>query len=155
MTDDEIWGPFQWYDMFTRMGWLNWYLNALTLDFAFWWEIKLAVEREELNDWSYETIESNLNFIDMNRLLPSDEDDPYDEEVWSQKEDGRDCNGNVGQGLYCYCPSMGYVCTCQRNSFYAPGQIIKECFDHYGFDCSGNWVDGEDNWCKDRTNPWW
>ena len=51
MTDNEIWGPFAWYDMFTRMGWLNWYLNALTLDFAIWWEIYLATEREEQNDW--------------------------------------------------------------------------------------------------------
>ena len=26
------------------------------------------------------------------------------------------------------------------------------CYDHYGFDCSGNYVDGESFWCQDKNS---
>jgi hypothetical protein len=27
--------------------------------------------------------------------------------------------------------------------------------DHYGFNCEGDYVDGENKWCKDKTSIYW
>ena len=49
----------------------------------------------------------------MNRLIPDlMPADPYNELYWTQLSNGVDCNGNIGYGLYCYCPSQGYNCAC-------------------------------------------
>lgn len=61
--------------------------------------------RQGRNDWTYGTWE-RYNPIDKNRIFRGrDLADPYDFGYWSTKPDGRDCNGNVGLGNYCFCPS--------------------------------------------------
>ncbi len=84
----------------------------------------------------------------MNRLFViSNNIDPYDFSYWSTRSNGKDCNGNLGKGYYCYCPSQGYSCSCKYDSIYKQGELKNMCYDHYGFDCLGNYVDGEGMWC--------
>ena len=60
-----------------------------------------------------------------------------------------DCNGNIGEGFYCYCPSQGYSCECDYDDFFEPGVLRDMCFDHYGYTCEGEYIDGEENWCTE------
>ena len=84
----------------------------------------------------------------MNRLFViSNNIDPYDFSYWSTRGNGKDCNGNQGKGYYCYCPSQGYSCSCKYDTIYKQGELKNMCYDHYGFDCLGNYVDGEGMWC--------
>mmetsp|Transcript_12776 Transcript_12776/g.21593 ORF Transcript_12776/g.21593 Transcript_12776/m.21593 type:complete len:171 (-) Transcript_12776:142-654(-) len=153
---DKISGIFQWYDMFSLQGFDNWFWDSLAVIFIIWWEIIEASQRSDLNDWSYATIELN-NFIDKNRLFDRDVIiDPYDFNYWSNKVDGVDCNGIVGLGNYCYCPSQGYNCACAPSDWLTSSSDPKlNCYDHYGYDCSGLLVDGEQNWCQDRSSVYW
>lgn len=61
---------------------------------------------------------------------------------------GVDCNGNTGPGFYCFCPSQGYLCGCKHESYAKK----LECYDHQGYDCLGNLIDGETQWCLDKEN---
>ena len=146
----ELWGPFIYYDMFSLDGFEDWVLTALILDFAFLYEFIYAFERAAANDWTLGTVELG-NHIDMNRLAPGElapaPSSPFDIENFIAEPDGMDCNGNRGLGYYCHCPSQGYVCECAQNPWYGPGEVIMECTDHFGYSCSGEWVDGEENWC--------
>ena len=79
--------------------------------------------------------------------------DRWNADYWTQLENGIDCNGNVGMGNYCYCESQGYICTCNPES---PATNKKlQCYDHYGYDCDGNIIDGETNWCRNSDSPFW
>ena len=101
----SLWGLYVWYDMFTWAGFFNWYVDAILIDVAFWYHIVNAYTRSDTGDWTYNTFEGS-NFIDMNRLIsPEDSIDPYNKEYWINKVDGVDCNGKVGHGNYCFCPS--------------------------------------------------
>ena len=101
-----IWGVFIWYDMFTWGGFFNWWLNLLMLDWAFFVEITFGFLRAITEDWTYLTIET-LNNVDMNRIFEGEEQviSPHDEEYWTSRSNGKDCNGIVGEGFYCYCES--------------------------------------------------
>lgn len=136
-----LWGPFVWYDMFSWMGLLNWFIDVIALDFTWWFELIKAMFRDSTDNWQYGTIEK-INKIDMNRLFqPNGSVDPYDKHYWAMKEDGVDCNGVIGLGNYCYCPSQGYNCSCEKMAWSLDGPRL-ECFDHRGYDCEGLWVDG-------------
>ena len=138
-----------WYDVWSLQGYLNWWGDHFMIKWFPLWELYEALVRQGRNDWTYGTVELN-DPIDMNRLFrDSQRADPYDYQYWSTKPDGVDCNGNVGMGNYCFCPSQGYNCQCQPNDWYAQGQVKNLCNDHYGYDCNGNYVDGETNWCTD------
>lgn len=83
-------------------------MDSITFQIFAFWEISEAIIRNNQNDWRYGTRELNNN-VDMNRLFQRvSTADPYDYNYWSTKENGVDCNGNVGTGYYCYCPSQGY-----------------------------------------------
>ena len=99
-----------WYDMFTLRGFDNWFWDAIVLAYAPWWKFIEAIIRLSRGDWEYWTSEAS-NDIDMNRLWPKREELNVQDEVYLEnRSQGTDCNGNVGQGLYCYCPSQGYNC---------------------------------------------
>ena len=101
----EMFSVFKWYDMFSLRGFDNWWWDAVVLVHAPWWKVVEAFVRLDRGDWYYWTNEAN-NDIDMNRLWPIEQaTNPDDTEYLQNREHGRDCNGNVGQGLYCYCPS--------------------------------------------------
>mmetsp|Transcript_16219 Transcript_16219/g.25095 ORF Transcript_16219/g.25095 Transcript_16219/m.25095 type:complete len:236 (-) Transcript_16219:22-729(-) len=157
MGGDTVWGPFKWYDMFTLMGFMNWLWDSLAVIFIPIWELIEAFLRSDRNNWGYMATETN-NFVNRNRLFDWGNNpfvDPYDFNYWSTQENGVDCDGNVGYGYYCYCPSQGYQCSCKPNSWSMPGQKRDMCYDHYGYNCAGQFVDGEDNWCQDRTSTFW
>lgn len=79
-----------------------------------WWEFYMAIMRSISGDWTYGTLES-YNNVNKNRYLPYFYwVDPYNYDYWTTKSDGVDCNGNVGLGNYCYCPSQGYTCQCRK-----------------------------------------
>ena len=144
-----LWGPFRFYDVFTMMGWMNWFWDGLALIFIPWWEVIEAIVRSISTNWQWNATETG-NYIDKNRLFNWSTNllvDPYDYKYWSTRPDGIDCNGNRGYGNYCYCPSQGYQCSCRPNSWDTPDQKRDLCFDHYGYDCQGQFVDGESNWC--------
>ena len=83
-------------------------MDSITFQIFAFWEISEAIIRNNQSDWRYGTRELNNN-VDMNRLFQRvSTADPYDYNYWSTKENGVDCNGNVGTGYYCYCPSQGY-----------------------------------------------
>jgi len=85
--------------------------------------------RIQSGDWDLMSNES-LNPVDMNRLFPtttgalSSDDlygensggvpcpDPFDRECWENNPNGLDCNGKGGLGMFCYCPSQGFNCSC-------------------------------------------
>lgn len=106
MEDDApLWGLFVWYDMFSWAGFFNWYLNLLIINWVLPLEIYNLFIRMDKGDWSYGTVEENNN-IDMNRLgVTNGKYDPYNEYYWTNKRNGQDCNGKIGHGYYCYCPS--------------------------------------------------
>lgn len=82
----NIWGAFEYYDLFTFNGWLNWYLDTLMLNYFWWIEIIKGIIRYSIPDWTYDTPESR-NFIDMNRLFASDLDaNPFDKEYWENRD---------------------------------------------------------------------
>ena len=137
----------KYYDVFSFRGFFNWWVDAICAVFASWWLWILIYIRTDSNDWTYGTTEKENN-IDMNRLFViSNNIDPYDFSYWSTRSNGKDCNGNLGKGYYCYCPSQGYSCSCKYDSIYKQGELKNMCYDHYGFDCLGNYVDGEGMWC--------
>ena len=92
--------------MFSWAGFFNWWINLLMLNFALPVEITFGFLRAIVEDWSYLTIEETNN-IDMNRIFEGEEQviSPHDEEYWTSRSNGKDCNGKVGDGLYCYCES--------------------------------------------------
>lgn len=103
------------------------------------------------DDW-YWLAPENGNNIDMNRLFPIEEVfDKYDYAHFINKE-GSDCNGNFGLGNYCYCDTYGFECPCTYNNDFASGQIIKTCYDYFGYDCFGDYVDGVEYWCTEEGN---
>lgn len=103
-----MWGPFQWYDMFSFDGFQDWWVDSVMFHLFPWYEIAEGFIRQQANDWTIGTVERN-NQVDKNRIFGRiPEADPYDIKYWSTKQDGVDCNGNVGYGYYCYCPSQGY-----------------------------------------------
>lgn len=141
--------------MFSNQGFFVWWFDSVALQMFFWWELYAALMRQVKNDWTY-LDRQRYNHVDKNRVFGrTNFVDPYDFHYWSTREDGIDCNGNVGYGNYCYCPSQGYNCQCQPNDWYAQGQVRNMCNDHYGYDCDGNYVDGENNWCNDQSNIYW
>lgn len=149
------WGMMKWYDVFTVQGYLHWLTDSLMLQYLPAIEIYKVLIRQLRNDWTYGTVELN-GPVDKNRLFYKVElADPYDYNYWSTLDAGVDCNGNVGYGNYCFCPSQGYNCQCQPNDWYAQGQVRNICNDHYGYDCNGNYVDGETNWCNDQSSIYW
>ena len=114
MDSDNPYGLFKYWDMFTLQGFDNWFYTALIITFFPWWEFYQSILRYTADDWSIGTPESTNN-VNKNRLLDYvNWVDPYDFEYWSNLEDGVDCNGNIGQGNYCFCPSQGYVCRCRK-----------------------------------------
>lgn len=71
--------------------------------------------------------------------------DPMNKEYW-QTYGLYDCNGNYGEGNYCFCQSQGYNCACEPVEWFEDTPRL-ECYDHIGRDCAGNIVEGEDQWC--------
>jgi hypothetical protein len=42
----------------------------------------------------------------MNRVFQANNSiSPYDRNFYLNNENGKDCDGNKGKNLYCYCPS--------------------------------------------------
>lgn len=112
---------FKWYDVFTTAGYVNWMVDGYLVAQAPWLQLVLVLLRQLRNDWSYTRVE-NDDLVDRNRFWRRTQwVDPYDYNYWSSRDEGRDCNGNVGPGNYCYCPSQGYNCQCQPNDWYAQG----------------------------------
>ena len=99
--------------MFTVQGFNNWFFDTFMIIFLGWWELYEFSVRWIRNDWTFGAIE-NGNPVDKNRFFQVGFNwvDPYDFDYYSQRSDGVDCNGKVGQGNYCYCPSQGYICKC-------------------------------------------
>ena len=91
----------------------------------------------------------------MNRLgfVIENDVDPFDLNYFTSHE-GTDCNGNRGFGFYCYCPSQGYNCECQYDDSFAPDEVRNTCYDHYGYNCQGDYVDGRANWCIDPNSEY-
>jgi len=143
----ELFGIFKWYDMFSIRGFDNWFWDAFTLVFIPWYDLLMLLFRIYDKNWSFGATEENNN-IDMNRLFAIEgEHDAFDYNYYSNKADGQDCNANYGKGYYCFCRKEGFRCTCDYNSNFIPGEPIMTCFDHYGYDCQGQYVDGEEYWC--------
>ena len=146
---DVIWGPFTWFDMFTWHGFLNYIGDLWLLDFAFPVLLIIAIVRDAEKNWQLGGTLRQDDPPDMNNLVPAlFAPDRFNREYWMSYEYGLDCNGNMGQGNYCYCPSQGYICTCKPDSWKKDERKI-ECYDHYGYDCLGNVVDGEYAWCRE------
>jgi len=104
------WGPFKWYDLFSLAGWFDWFFDSLALIIIPWWELIEAIFRSDKGNWGFMSSELDNN-VDKNRILLWNKTpftDPYDFGYWSSRDQGKDCNGNVGQGYFCYCPSQGY-----------------------------------------------
>jgi hypothetical protein len=115
-----MWGPFKWYDMFSWTGFANWWWDVFGVNFLFMWELIKALVRDGLgngSDWTW--LDSKLDDpVDKNLPLPYlFPPDRFDYNYWSSLEFGIDCNGNIGKGNYCYCPSQGYICACQPMTF--------------------------------------
>lgn len=190
-SEDTIWGPFKYYDLFTIQGLYQYYLDRFFINFFFPLELTFAIIRDVEKDWNilrtdflmptnkntdfFGIGDSNWGFwiaVLINTLtlnifsIPlwsivyllnlivyfvTDNDRRYDQEYWEDgllNTNGYDCNGNVGPGMYCFCPSQGYLCGCDHESY--DTKLI--CFDHEGYDCNGSLVDGRPNWCKDPEN---
>ena len=156
MEDPEkTWGPFVYYDMFSWNGYWNYFWDQQGINWIVWWELIKAFVRDGEGDWTWGQSWTD-DFIDKNRIFP--EIIPvnrYDYNYWSSIENGYDCNGREGKGYYCYCPSQGYICTCQPLNWYKTDLARLECFDHYGYNCEGNFVDGEANWCQDPSSTFY
>ena len=146
---DWIWpGVFKWYDMFTVQGWMNWFWDFLSLNF-FFWPVQF-IGRLITEDWYWLAPEVG-NDVDMNRLFVIEDDfDPYNYSHYAEKN-GYDCNGNFGYGNYCYCSSQGFECKCDYNPDFE-GQVIKTCYDYFGYNCDGDYVDGVQKWCSEPGN---
>lgn len=105
LRNGPLWGPFVWYDMFSWTGYFNWVVDTMFIDLLPGLVLIFGFVRNDKNDWAWETIEKN-NLVDMNRIgTPLDQLDPYDRIYWTNLFNGKDCNGYVGVGKYCYCPS--------------------------------------------------
>jgi len=63
--------------------------------------------------------------------------------------EGYDCNGKMGPGNYCHCPSQGFNCACEHEVMDDVFDVKLECNDHRGFDCEGQYIDGESKWCAE------
>ena len=103
----KSWGPFTYYDMFSLRGVYYFIADCLNYTLFVLFELIWIRDRILTNDWTLYTIEIKDRWIDMNRLLvPYDlPHDKYDFDYWSNLPNGVDCNGNKGQGFFCYCPS--------------------------------------------------
>lgn len=150
---ESVVGPFKWYDMFSFTGISQYFFEVFWLD-EFWYiEIILAGIRWYLSDWTFAT--GITAPPDRNNIIPASlQPGRNDRTYWTTKEDGIDCNGNVGLGNFCFCPSQGYICSCIRDVI-DPTRKKLECFDHYGYDCYGNVLDGEDMWCQETDNKYY
>ena len=100
----EIFGILKYYDMFSLRGSFNWSWDFVVLLFVPWIETLYLFMRIDSGNWTLGTSEY-WNDVDMNRIFTTPERDPYDYALSVQSADGTDCNGNKGEGLYCYCPS--------------------------------------------------
>ena len=91
--------------MFTFVGFFDFVLDAWM--FIFLWPVELFLLIGRLISGDYNWAQSYMNDpVDMNRLVPDlFPADPYDERYWTNLSNGVDCNGNIGFGLYCFCPS--------------------------------------------------
>lgn len=113
------------------------------LDTLFWTAVVLSVLTLGLGIpiiWPVEIV-SRLTLYMVRNYLTRYVPDYWTNHSFNPK--GTDCNGNVGPGLYCFCPSQGFLCGCKHDSY----DKKLECYDHQGYDCDGNLIDGEDNWC--------
>jgi hypothetical protein len=48
---DGIWGPFQYYDVFSLKGFDNWFWDSVALFTIGWWELIEGFIRNDSNDW--------------------------------------------------------------------------------------------------------
>lgn len=108
----------KWYDMFTLRGFDNYFWDGMALIWIPWLDSVKFLVRLFTGNWAFAQTESE-NDVDMNRLFTIKDDfDPYDYTYFMNKEDGLDCNGNKGRGLYCFCQSKGFECPCEYNDKY-------------------------------------
>lgn len=134
--------------MFTVEGWNDWFWDFLSTVSGYW--MVQVIGRLMNSDWDLWAPENN-NDINMNRLIPIEDDfDPYDFTSFMDKE-GPDCNKNMGVGNYCYCEQEGFHCDCKYNDDFGKN-TIRTCYDYFGYDCEGNYVDGESHWCQEQGN---
>jgi hypothetical protein len=99
----ELWGPFIYYDLFTLEGWWAHWWMIWRLDWFFIYELIDALIRDINKDWNKDTYLFNL---DRNNMFPwNTMEERFDKTLWENYQFGMDCNGNLGKGLYCYCPS--------------------------------------------------
>lgn len=101
-------GIFKYYDMFSVQGWLDFFIDFLSINFMFA-PIQLMV-RLISGDWYWLAPESD-NTINMNAIFPKEGEafDPFDFTYFLNRE-GPDCNGNQGMGNYCFCEDQGFHC---------------------------------------------
>jgi hypothetical protein len=148
-----LFGPFIYYDLFSWTGLSNYMWDQFFLITTFIPQVIIAAIRDGNQDWSFWQ-SWTANSVDKDNILPEIfPPDRFNKDYWTSIDTGIDCNGNVGMGNYCYCESQGYICTCSPES---PSTTQKlNCFDHYGYDCAGNIVDGEDKWCQNTNSAYW
>lgn len=149
-------GIFAFWDIFTFSGFNIWLRDCLATGLLFPIELYRAYQRNLSLDWNKgRRLPQNVDRNRIRNKRVTREADPFDFNYWSSKPDGVDCNGAVGVGYYCYCPSQGYQCSCRPKDVWPEGQVRNMCNDHYGYDCTGNFVDGENNWCQDTQSIYW
>ena len=52
---DAIWGAFEYYDLFTFSGWLDWYEDLFMISWFPWIELIKGIIRYSIPDWTYDT----------------------------------------------------------------------------------------------------
>lgn len=97
-------GPYKYYDMFSLNGYWQFIcdclLNLIPFYYVGYWQARSAIgDYREMQMWPI------FDSVDHNRLNLGSGADPWDYAYWSVQPFGFDCNGNMGEGLYCFCES--------------------------------------------------
>lgn len=101
-----VWGGQMWHDYFTWAGLYKFLIDYVEIKFFWPWALFVALWRAVFddydvyqNEWATPIDKNNWAWFD---ILPADR---WDANFWKNQENGSDCNGVIGKGNYCYCPS--------------------------------------------------
>ena len=116
---NDYWVPSKYYDIFSWRGFWDFLIESQLFMWLIPWDLMLLTFRFIGGDWNWaQNYEDDP--VDMNRFIPDlFPADPEDRTYWKRQSNGVDCNGNVGNGLYCYCPSQGYNCACEPKVWFS------------------------------------
>ena len=151
--DAGVLGPYKFYDMFSLNGFWQFHWD-LFIQWIPLLQLGLAWGRGASGDYRAAQTLPIFDSVDHNRLNLASGGNPWDYAYWSTQMFGVDCNGNMGEGLYCFCESQGYNCGCQPVEWFENTPRL-ECFDHIGYTCQGVMVDGEELWCQHPLNTFY